>query len=190
MVLQRCSLTNVLLQFANKKNVSQGEEEIFQDLLEPRSLACLVTTPTPRSYSLLIVIPRQAKSKQPSKLSTHQQFRAIHFVAQHALQMMLQNSEFGKKPFFSNILCGKKKKEDEKHIQTFFENYLQSAGRYSVNFVLQRFVASYKFGSRPAINLCLELSLKPSGELEIKRQRQAQECADEPGKLVTDFLDA
>ena len=60
------------------------------------------------------------------------------------------------------------KKEDEKHIQIFFENYLQSAGRYSVNFVLQRFVASYKFGSRPAINLCLELSLKPSGELEIK----------------------
>lgn len=92
---------------------------------------------------------------------------------------------------FPDILCvEKKKKEEENHTPIFFENHFQSAGRYSVNFVLQRFVASYKFGSCPAINLRRELSLRPSGELEIKCERQDQECTDELEKLVTGFLDA
>ena len=34
--------------------------------------------------------------------------------------MMLQNSEFGKKPFFSNILCGKKKKRRRKTYPDLF----------------------------------------------------------------------
>lgn len=59
-----------------------------------------------------------------------------------------------------------------------------------MNFVLQRFVASYKFGSCPAINLCRELSLRPSGELEIKCWRQNQERTDDLEKRVTGFLDA
>lgn len=89
-------------------------------------------------------------------------------------------------------MCGKeeKKRAEENHAPIFFENHFQSAGRYSVNLVLQRFVASYKFGSCPAINLRRELSLRPSGELEIKCERQDQECTDELEKLVTGVLDA
>lgn len=77
---------------------------------------------------------------------------------------MLQNSELSEKTFPIFYI----EKKEEKQIQIFFKNHLQSAGRYSVNFVLQRFVASYKLGSYPAINLCQKPSLRPSGELEIK----------------------
>lgn len=75
---------------------------------------------------------------------------------------MLQNSELGEKSLSDTLHKNKK----EKQIQIFLKNHLQSAGRYSVNFVLQHFVASYKFGSCPAINLCQELSLGPPGEFE------------------------
>lgn len=77
-------------------------------------------------------------------------------------------------------------KEEKRRRKTYprsFWKLLLISWKVFSELCLQRFVASYKFGSRPAINLCLELSFRVSRgirnktlEARLKNAQMSQTC--------------